>query len=84
MLFVTLLNIIPGKFQEAIRLIKNPPKTQNIQIKSRVGIFGKPDAIMIFEAKDEQSAVDFVLQFADVASTNTCVAFPADAFKWTQ
>jgi uncharacterized protein with GYD domain len=83
MLFVTLLNIIPGKFQDAIKMLKNPPKLGDVQIKSRVGIFGKPDAIIIFEAKNEQTAADFVLQFGDVASTNTCLAFPADTLKWT-
>ena len=83
MLFVTLLNIIPGKFQDAIKMLKNPPKRENIQIKSQIGIFGKPDAIIIFEAKDEQTAADFVLQFGEIASTNTCLAFPPSAFTWT-
>lgn len=84
MLFVTFIETLPGKNTEAIKLLKNPVILGDIEIVKAVGMFGQPDAMIIFEAQSEKSASDFVVQFTDVAKVTTSLAFPIDTLRWTQ
>lgn len=84
MLFVTSMNIIPGHYTKAIKLFKNPSKPANVSIKQFLWLFGIPDAILIFEAPDEETAGDFIIQFGDVAELKSAVGFPIDKMSWTQ
>ncbi|MDI6703698.1 MAG: hypothetical protein QME40_03385 [bacterium] len=77
MLFVTTLDIIPGKVKEALRLMKGYEKG-DVEVKSFLGMFGKPDAVIIFEAKDEIEATRFVVQFGDAFVMKTSLAFPVE------
>jgi len=83
MLFVTQLKIIPGQLDEATRMFKHPKIPNNIMIHEFLGLLGKPDALVIFEAPDAGTAADFVVQFGRVADTTTSLALPIDEFKWT-
>ena len=84
MLFVTTFDIIPGKYSDAIKSLKLPSKIPDgIVIKEFLGLFGKPDAIVIYDAPDERTAVEFVMKFSEYAIPRTSVAYPKDAFKWT-
>lgn len=82
MLFVTTMNIIPGNYKKAIKLFKNPVIPEGITIKNSLGMFGIPDAILIFEATNEETAGDFILQFGEVAELKTAVGIPIEKMRW--
>jgi len=82
MLFVTSMNIIPGNYTRAIKLFKNPNTPEKIKIHKFLWLFGIPDAILFFEAPNEESAGEFILQFGDVAELKTSVAFSIDKMTW--
>lgn len=84
MLFITSMNIIPGQYTKAIKLFKNPNAPEKIIIKSFLWMFGIPDAIIIFEAPNEESAGDFIVQFGEVAELKTAVGFPIEKMSWMQ
>ena len=52
-------------------------------IREFLGLFGKPDAVVIFDAPDASAAADFAVQFSRVADTTTAFALPIEDFKWT-
>ncbi|MFC1666405.1 hypothetical protein ACFL0P_00845 [Candidatus Omnitrophota bacterium] len=76
MLFISSLEIIPGKAKQLTDKAKNPNITQGLIIKNILGGFGKPDIILVFEASSERAAAEFVLQFSDCATTKTQLVFP--------
>ncbi len=84
MLFVTFIDTLPGKNTEAIKLLKNPVMMKGVEIIKSVGMFGQPDALILFEAENEKCASDFVVQFTDVATIKTSLAFPLESLRWTQ
>ena len=84
MLFVTSMNIIPGNYTKAIKLFKNPVIPEGIKIDKFYWMFGIPDAILIFDAPDEETAGDFIIQFGEVAELKTSVGFPIEKMRWMQ
>jgi uncharacterized protein with GYD domain len=82
MLFVTSMNVIPGNYTRAIKLFKNPETSEDIKIIKFLWMFGIPDAILIFEAPNEETAGDFIIQFGDIAELKTAVGFPIDKMTW--
>src|SRR5207249_9700799 len=82
MLFVTQLRILPGQFEEATRLFKHPKLPNNVMVHEFLGLLGKPDAIVIFEAPDASTAADFMVQFSRVTEATTSLALPIEEFKW--
>ena len=84
MLFVTSMNIIPGNYTKAVKLFKNPVKPEKVKILKFLGMFGIPDALLIFEAPDEETAGEFIIQFGDVAELKTAVGFPIEKMTWTR
>jgi uncharacterized protein with GYD domain len=84
MIFVTSMNIIPGNYTQAIKLFKNPVIPQNVKIQKFFWMFGIPDAILVFEAPNEETAGEFIIQFGDVAEVKTSVGFPIDKMSWTK
>ncbi len=83
MLFVTVMKALPGKYEEATRLCRHPKIPDDVEIKMFLGLFGKPDSIVIFEAPDASTAADFAMQFGRVADSSTSLALPIEEFKWT-
>ena len=83
MLFIFQLRIIPGQFEEATRTFRHPEIPNNVMVHEFLGLLGKPDAIVIFEAPDAATAADFVVQFGRVADTTTSLAIPIEEFQWT-
>lgn len=83
MLFVATLETLPGKYEDAVRMFKRPSVPQNVKIHHFLGLFGKPDCIVVFEAPDEKAAADFTMQFAGVAEVTTSLALDISDFKWT-
>jgi uncharacterized protein with GYD domain len=78
------MSTLPGLYSEAIRTLKNPKITKGVEIREYLGTFSHFDAIIIFEAPDEATAVEFVGQFAELFKTETAVAFPPEGYKWTR
>lgn len=76
MLFISTLEIIPEKAKELTSKVTNPKMVQGIVIKDMLGVFGKPDILIIFEAPSEKVAAEFVLQFSDLAVMKTQLVFP--------
>ncbi len=83
MLFVAQLKVTPGQLEEATRVFKHPKLPNNVMVHEFFALFGKPDAIVIFEAMDAVTAADFVTQFSHVADTTTSLAIPIEELKWT-
>jgi len=84
MLFITFITTLPGKNTEAIKLLKNPKKIEGVEVERAVGMFGRPDALIMFEAENERCASDFVIQFSNVATISTSLAFPVETLRWMQ
>ncbi len=84
MLFVTSMNIIPGNYTKAIKLFKNPVFPPDVKVHEFLWMFGIPDAILLFEAPNEETAGEFILQFGEVAELKTAVGFPIDKMRWMQ
>ncbi|MBU1061797.1 MAG: GYD domain-containing protein [Candidatus Omnitrophica bacterium] len=76
MLFISSLEITTEKAKELMTRARNPKMIQGVVIKDILGVFGKPDIILIFEAPSERTAAEFVLQFTDCAITRTHLVFP--------
>ncbi len=76
MLFISSLEMVTGKAKELTDKAKNPKMLQGIQLKNILGVFGKPDIILVFEAPSERTAAEFVLQFSGCAVTKTQLVFP--------
>jgi hypothetical protein len=77
MLFVTTLTTLPGKTLEALEVfLKYTKVPETIRVKEALVLFGKPDLLLIFEADDEREAAQFVIQFNEIADTQTSLAFP--------
>ena len=83
MLFICQLTIIPGQLEEATRMFRHPKIPNNVMVHEFLGLLGKPDAIVIFEAPDAATAADFVVQFGRAADATTSLALPIEEFKWT-
>ena len=83
MLFVCQLKVLPGQIEEATRQFKHPKLPNNVMVHEFFAMFGKPDAIVIFEAPDASTAADFVVQFGRVSDTTTSLALPIEELKWT-
>jgi uncharacterized protein with GYD domain len=83
MLFLLQLKVLPGQFEEATRSFKHPKLPNNVMIHEFFALFGKPDAVVIFEAPDASTAADFVVQFGRFADITTSLALPIEELKWT-
>jgi len=81
LIFVTLCTVRSGKFEDAIKATKGLPKAlpRGIKLRARYSLFGKFDAIYIFEAPDEIAATKFVRGLQDTLDTETFLAVP-----WTE
>ena len=84
MLFVTTIESGEGKFEDTIRALKRLKIPEGIVVREFLGLFGEPDAILIFETTDETHAVDFVCMIAQSVKCKTSLALPIDDFRWTK
>ena len=84
MLFVTTIESGEGKFEDTIRALKRLKIPEGIVVREFLGLFGEPDAILIFETADEKHAVDFVCTINQSVKCKTSLALPIDEFRWTK
>ena len=73
MIFVTTLDVIPGKVDELRKIIKTLEIPEDIEIREFLTLFGKPDFLLTFEAPNEERAMSFILKFVSVAVPKTSV-----------
>ncbi|HID95655.1 MAG TPA: GYD domain-containing protein [Candidatus Latescibacteria bacterium] len=76
MLFVTVISIPSEKAKEAVELARKLKPPIGINVREAVVLFGKPDALVLFEAPDEKTAMGFVLELSQVGETRTSMAVP--------
>ncbi len=78
LIFVTLCTVRSGKFEDAIKATKGLPKAlpPEIKLRARYSLFGRFDALFIFEAPDEITATKFVRWLQDTLHTETFLAVP--------
>lgn len=78
MIFVSTLDVIPGKVDELRKIIKNLEIPEDIKVREFLTLFGKPDFLITFEAPNEERAMSFVLKFVSVAVPKTSVGVPVE------
>lgn len=72
MIFVTICKVHPGKFEEALKAVKefkDPPP--EIKLIANYSTFGRLDGIIIFEASNEATAFKFLAGFQEAIQTET-------------
>ncbi len=78
MIFVSMLDVIPGKVDELQNIIKSIKVPKDIKIREFLSLFGKPDYILTFEAPSEEKALSFILKFVSVAVPKTSLGMPVE------
>lgn len=78
MIFVTTLDLIPGKNDDFRKIVKGLKIPEDIRVKEFLSLFGKPDFLIVFEAPNEERAMSFVLKFATVTVPKTSLSYPID------
>lgn len=78
MIFVTTLDLIPGKNEDFRKIVKGLKVPEDIRVKEFLSLFGKPDFLIVFEAPNEERAMSFVLKFAAVTVPKTSLSYPID------
>jgi len=76
MIFVSMLDVIPGKVDELQKIISTIKVPKDIKIREFLSLFGKPDYILTFEASSEEKALSFILKFVSVAVPRTSLGMP--------
>jgi uncharacterized protein with GYD domain len=78
MIFVSMLDVIPGKVGELQKIISTIKTPKDIKIREFLSLFGKPDYILIFEAPNEEKALAFILKFVSFAVPKTSLGIPVE------
>ncbi|MCK4453330.1 hypothetical protein KAU59_03140 [candidate division WOR-3 bacterium] len=78
MIFVSTLDVIPGKVDDLQKIIKALEVPEDVKIREFLTLFGKPDYLLTFEAPNEERAMSFILKFVSVAVPKTSVGVPVE------
>lgn len=78
MIFVSTLDLIPGKVDEFRKIIKSLEIPEDIKIREFLSLFGKPDFLLTFDAPNEERALSFILKFVSVAVPKTSLGVPVE------
>ena len=79
MIFVSTLDVIPGKSDDLQKIIKSLEIPKGIKVREFLSLFGKPDYLLTFEAPNEEKAMTFVLKFVSVAIPKTSLGVPVES-----
>ena len=82
MQFVTFLDVLSGHYTDAIKVFKNPEIPVGVKVRLSLWMFGKPDAVIIFDAENETAAGEFIVQFADFSEPRTALAMEVEQLRW--
>ncbi|MBE0433920.1 hypothetical protein IBX73_10720 [candidate division WOR-3 bacterium] len=78
MIFVSMLDVMPGKVEELRKIIRTMKVPNDIKIREFLSLFGKPDYLLTFEAPSEEKALSFILKFVSVAVPKTSLGMPVE------
>jgi uncharacterized protein with GYD domain len=78
MIFVSTLDVIPGKVSEFQKITKKLEIPEGIKVREFLSLFGKPDYLLTFEAPNEEKAMSFILKFVSVAVPKTSLGVPVE------
>jgi hypothetical protein len=78
MIFVSTLDLIPGKIDDFRKIITDLEVPKDIKIREFLALFGKPDFLLTFDAPNEERAMSFVLKFVSVAAPKTSLGVPVE------
>ncbi len=78
MIFVSMLDVIPGKVGELQKIVSTIKTPKDIKIREFLSLFGKPDYLLTFEAPNEEKALAFILKFVSVAVPKTSLGMPVE------
>lgn len=78
MIFVSMLDVMPGKVEELQKIIRTMKVPKEIKIREFLSLFGKPDYLLTFEAPSEEKALSFILKFVSVAVPKTSLGMPVE------
>lgn len=78
MIFVSTLDVIPGKVDDFRKIIQTLEIPEDIKIREFLSLFGKPDFLLTFEAPNEERALSFILKFVSVAVPKTSLGVPVE------
>ena len=78
MIFVTMLDLIPGKMDEFQKILKSLDIPEDIKVREFLTLFGKPDFLLTFEAPNEERAMSIILKFVSVAVPKTSLGVPVE------
>ena len=81
MLFLTTLDIIPGKAEEIMYLLKRIKPSESIKVHQFLKLFGKPDFAIIYEAPSEEEAMNFVLKFSSCSTPKTSLCSTVEGYE---
>ena len=79
MIFVTLM-LPKGKGADAVKYLKQLKAPKGIKIRDIFFAFGKYDSMIVFEAPNEQTAMNFIMEtgFATQYTMETMIVVPAE------
>ncbi len=77
MWFVMFATANAEQYGELFHLVDKMKVPEGIVIHDVLEIFGKPDVVIVFEAKNEKTAAEFVKQFGRVSEVTTHLAIRA-------
>jgi len=68
-----------GKGIDAVKYLKNLKEKEGVKVRDVFFTFGRYDAVIIFEAPNEKSAMNFVMEkgFSTEYAVETLIAVPA-------
>ncbi len=74
MLFIMFATATAERYSDLYHVVKNMRIPEGIKIREKMDIFGKPDLVIVFDAKNEKIASEFVKQFGRVSEVSTHLA----------
>ncbi|MFQ6085428.1 MAG: GYD domain-containing protein [Candidatus Bathyarchaeia archaeon] len=81
MIFVTILVVAPDKCNKVYEVIKDLKTPKDIRILSSYGLFGEYDAVLIYEAPDHDTAMDFLLDVCKIGGIIDTKTFAATQLR---
>ncbi|NPA76085.1 MAG: hypothetical protein GXO25_08420 [Euryarchaeota archaeon] len=81
MWFVLFATANPEEYGDLLHILEHTRLPEGVKVHRKLKIFGKPDVVVVFEARDEQSAEEFVKQFGRVSDVRTHLAINVGGYE---
>ena len=78
MWFVMFATANPEQYGDLLHLVHRCKVPDGVTIHRKLKVFGKPDVVIVFEARDEVLAAEFVKQFGRVSDARTHLAIAVE------